>query len=161
MPKTNENGSGEVFASMLMLVLLLVVALVTINFSMFFLNKISIQAVARDGARTVAIFGGAGNEYTQTRLEKAYGTSDDVATGLKKTLKNNPSLMNVRIDGVKCGPYKTDGVGQETSCTVDWTYFPIPGDPIAIATHVFDGPVHTKGTAQSEVRTDDSDMVRR
>lgn len=159
--KNDESGSAELIALLFSLILLISLCVVALDLSMFYQNRSTIQSVARDGARTVAILGGAGDKYHMSKLEKAYGTSEQLSTTIKKSLEENPALSNVIIKNVSCGPYRTDHVGDETYCSVTFQYYPLPGDPLSLLGDALAGEKTITGTAQSEVRTDPNDMIPR
>lgn len=159
--KLNEKGAAEVVALLLSIVLLISICLISLDIGMFYNNRSTIQSVARDGARTVAILGGAGDDKTMTVLEKAYGTTQPVSKTVEKSLKEHPALANVEIKKVECGPKISAHVGDETYCKVTFKYHPLPGDPLNLVSKALGGDKTITGTAQSEVRTDPSDMVAR
>lgn len=156
-----EKGDSSVVSFLILIPIVLVLLMNSLDATIFFLNKTSINSVARDGARTVAIFGGAGDEHTQTQLEKAYGGSESVATVTKNSLQNNGSLLSVTINDVSCGPAYTAHVGDETFCAVQWQYSPLPGNMLDLFMGIFSKPQTTIGTSQSEVKTDPIDIVPR
>ena len=72
----SDKGDSELVSLLILLPLLLAMLISIIDSSMYFANRSQVQAAARDGARQVAIMGGAGN----TPIEKAYGSSCDPAS---------------------------------------------------------------------------------
>lgn len=159
--ETNERASSEVVALLMSIILLISICIISLDIGMFYNNRSTIQSVARDGARTVAILGGAGDEHTMTKLEKAYGTEAQISASVKKSLENHPALMNVIVKNVECGPYRTAHVGDETYCKVTYEYYPLPGDPLNLVSQGLGGDKTVTGTAQSEVKTDPIDMTAR
>lgn len=77
-----DDGSSELFAAIFMLPIMLAVLISIVDFGAYFVNRQSINSLARDGARSVAIFGGNGNATQSTPIEKAYGLNrDEICNG--------------------------------------------------------------------------------
>lgn len=175
----NEMGGAEVVSLLLSLVILVSLLLATLDVSMYFLNRTQVQAGARDGARTVAIFGGSGRSGTPTPLEAAYGETgacDGIPVGSTGSGKNvecqvwhslqisSSSLMNADINKVTCGenhidsngnpigessPGITTKIGQSTWCEVKWQYHGMPASPM----NLFSGGTNTNESILTQEST--------
>lgn len=123
--RNNESGSGEVVAVLFMLPLVLWLILSLIDVSIYFQARTSVQNVARDSARQVAIWGG-----NKSPLNPS---STAIATNAKNTLWNgkkcSPSACS-KAPAVTCTPNKTSRAGQQVSCSITYYYKSVaPGNP--------------------------------
>lgn len=149
--KRNEKGAANVVSLMLGIIILLSLMVSALDASMYFMTRSQIQAAARDGARSVAIFGGAGEAGANgkiTELQKAYGNIEacnDVphtATNgrivecevYSQLTERGGMLSNGSISKVTCGPVVTEAMGTPTYCDIQWKYESLPGSPITIFT---------------------------
>lgn len=196
--KNRRERGDSLVSAVIVLPLIIAILFTIVDFSVFSVNRSIVQQASRDAARTVAIYGGAGTRGTATTIENAYGNNRACATteanasragsgfafakaysssstpiecALMNTLEENVSLVNVEFEKVKCTPAFTTSVGQEVSCTVDWSYNGIPASGLTLLGMVknSDGSqgrrlgLHSRsiGTARSEVKFEGSDLVRR
>lgn len=150
--KRNERGAADVVALMFGIIILLSLSISALDAAMYFTMRSQVQAGARDGARSVAIYGGAGEKMNSggriSYLRKAYGDLNSCAgvptnaTGGKrlvecdvyKQLSKQFDQMGYTdtIVKVTCGPDITKNIGDHTFCDVVWTRDSIPGSPITI-----------------------------
>lgn len=162
--RKSDKGSAELVTALFVIPIMFSLIITLIDASVLFLNRSTVESIARDSARTVAIMGGNGNETNGSPLEKAYGkTLEEACAGLtqadgydgKNTViecsaiqsLKNVSLPAATIESVKCSPFSTSAVGQEVTCTVKWDYGHIPG----ISFIPFGNANETVGTSVSEV----------
>lgn len=175
-----RRDSGESLVSFIFIMPLFFALLMTmIDTSVYFANRSMVQQVARDGARTVAILGGAGNETQATPLEEAYGTTlseacsgdalivvgtgttTPVNCGVAQRLIDSKGFINVAVNYVSCGPDVAPTVGSSTYCEVGWNYGGIPGSGLSFIkkrdgdsrVSVFDANI-TRVSSSSEVGLD-------
>lgn len=148
--RKNEKGAADVVALMFGIIILLSLMISALDAAMYFMSRSQIQAGARDGARTVAIFGGAGNPGVNgkiTELQRAYGDLSacqgvprSVTNGriveceVYNQLNSRSGVLSGSISKVTCGPNVTTSMGQPTYCDVKWKYNSLPGSPITIFT---------------------------
>lgn len=147
--RKSDGGSAELISLIIIIPLVLGILFTMIDTSIYFSNRSTIQAVARDGARTVAIMGGNGTRNTQTAIEKEYGlpisvcsdpvlaeesvvdaldgTQTAIECNMLKTLANTVGLTNIKVNSVECTPTSANAIGTRTSCSVSWNYGSIPG----------------------------------
>lgn len=171
----SDRGDSLVSA-VIVLPLIIFLIFTAIDFSLYMGNRGMIQGIARDGARTAAIMGGAGNANYVTTIEKAYGTSRsqacsglDAASGYKdnsaiecdllRNLKDSKGLVNVQVNSVTCSPEYTAYIGQRVSCEVDWEYKGVGVSGLTFIDST--SSVKTTGTSESEVALTQSDLVPR
>lgn len=184
--KKHKDSADSLVSAVLVLPLILAVLFTMLDFSIYSGNRGMITNAARDSARTVAIFGGNGNNSLTTPIAKAYGSNDSckeveniVAKGGRDSLLakayhkgtstptectlmkvlNGSGLVNVEIASVKCLPTFTDKVGNPVSCSVRWSFNGLPGSGLALARVGKD--VVTVGTAESEVQYEYKDLISR
>lgn len=163
------NDKADSIVSLIFVIPIIVALLITIiDVSTFYNNKAQIDAIARDGARTVAIVGGTGTTIQGTPLENRYGLGTDTCSDASKAgakgisadstpvecnialaLHNNTRLTSVEINEVKCTPIKTESVGANTTCTILWGWNSIPGSALSIIQLGKDRK--SIGTAEAEV----------
>lgn len=153
--RRSDKGDSELLSFMIIFPLLMFMILFLVDFSMYSMNRSTIESNARDAARTVAIMGGNGTPGNPTVLEATYGDStacQDAGIGggytnTECTVWENlgdAGLVNTEITNVKCSPVMTKAVGQPVSCTVTWNYSGYTG-------FIGNGDQQTQGTSLSEV----------
>ena len=117
--KSFKSDRGDSLVSFIIVVPVLLMILITsVDYGM--LNRGQIQAVARDAARTVAIYGGNGDASKATPIENAYGvprglvcssvsgwgvdasTSSAVECNTAKALQQQRGLVNVKVKKIEC-----------------------------------------------------------
>lgn len=167
-----DKGDSTLVTFVLVVPLFLMFVMTTMDTSMYFSNRATIQQIARDGARQVAIFGGSGTATARTPLEASYG-----GAGACRTVQNAASrtgdqtqvecsvlanfeaggagLSNVTVTKVECGPGRVDTPGGMTYCDVSWTYGGMPGSTLSyIRNGEGESPLQTnrtRVTARAEV----------
>lgn len=175
----SDHGDSMVSA-IIVLPLLVAMLLTIIDSSIYLANRGQVQAIARDGARTVAIMGGNGNASMGTALEAKYGqsraaacsgltggrasaalrdTSTPIECNIIRALNSATGLVNTNIDAVTCTPQVTTFIGQRVACEVKWTYNGIPGSAISFLQ--LGKQNTTAGSAESEVMLATGDLVAR
>lgn len=120
--KKERNEKGEIVPMLISVMITITVLFSAIDAAVYFGNRNIINAAARDGARTAAIFGWPGNETHMTTIEAAYGASctqkttnnkgetvpitlvngNAVECAISNNLLSNKSLNGVKIDSIKC-----------------------------------------------------------
>lgn len=147
--RRNDKADSTLVTFIIVLPLFFMFLITIIDSSVYFANRAVVQQIARDGARTTAIFGGAGSSIVATPLEKAYGSNvvthcEDPGYGItvsspsggtngvecnviKRLTAPGAGLINVKIISVNCGPGSTPTVGSSTYCEIKWNYGGIPG----------------------------------
>lgn len=71
----SDRGGSELISFILLVPLFLGLIVTAVDVSFYFSNRGQVESIARDAARTVAIFGGSGDHQKATSIEKKYGTS--------------------------------------------------------------------------------------
>ena len=71
----SDRGSSSLVSFILLVPLFLGIVATGVDLAFYFANRGQVEAIARDAARTVAIFGGNGNVAQATTLENSYGSS--------------------------------------------------------------------------------------
>lgn len=139
----SDRADSSIVSFIFIIPLLFGFLMTMIDVSVYFSNRATIQQIARDGARTIGIFGGAGTETTVSPLEKSYGQSVAACAdgrSLNKTsiecqvldrYDDNVGLTNVAITQVDCGPERSTAVGSTAYCDVAWRYNGIPGSTLS------------------------------
>lgn len=184
--KRFASDSGNSLVTLVIVLPLVVTFLITpIDFAIYSNNRSQLQSVARDAARTVAIMGGNGTQYTQTPLERqyadtttpgarcgwedfpadsrafeAYGkglTTIECRTAL--LLNGHSGLVNTKITDVNCNPVFTSFIGQDVTCEIEWEYGGIPGSVFSALS--FNRDQSVTGTSNSEVKLESGDLVSR
>ena len=145
--RRSDRADSTIVTFVLVLPLFFSFIITMIDTSVYFADRSIIQQAGRDGARTIAIFGGGGDATTQSPLEKAYGQSIDpqcAAGGVYASKLTNGTAVECNVflrlnqgsgltsvefpDGaINCGPYKADTVGETTYCEISWIYHGVPG----------------------------------
>lgn len=91
----SDRGSSSLISFILLVPLFLGLVITAVDVSFYFSNRGQVEAVARDAARTVAIFGGDGTATTATTIEKSYGSTKAKACAGSRTsfgdLKDAPN----------------------------------------------------------------------
>lgn len=85
----SDRGASSLISFILLVPLFLGLVITAVDLSFYFSNRAQVEAVARDAARTVAIFGGDGDATQATSIEKNYGTSRATACS-----SNNPEIVD-------------------------------------------------------------------
>lgn len=80
----SDRGASSLISFMLIVPLFLGLVMTTVDMSFYFSNRAQVEAIARDAARTVGIYGGDGNATQATRIEKKYGTSRTTACSIAR-----------------------------------------------------------------------------
>lgn len=176
-----DNGSS-IASALILFPLLFSLFISMVDFSILMMNRGLVNNVARDTARTVSIYGGAGTSTQQTSIESAYGfpvTSDcsspssknyvkdstrNGATCIMKKQLNEVGMIASNIKEVRCTPILTTHIGQDITCTVEWAYEGLPGSSISIIALLEprgEMVLSNVATAQSEVRLGSQDLRSR
>lgn len=150
----SDRADSALVSLVILIPLLLALFITMIDTTIYQMNRSVLTNIARDGARTVAIYGGAGTATTATPLELAYGVSKNsvctnsltlnpvvqkayktaganasspVECQMLQTLANTPGLAAVEIRTAKCTPSYVQSIATEVNCTIEWVYSGIPG----------------------------------
>lgn len=173
--RIGSDRADSLVSSVFILPVIFFMLITTVDMGIYMSNRGQIQAVARDGARTIAIMGGNGTSTQQTSLMRSYGTTDSCKNldlkGIKTNgtpvecniingLNNTSGLVNITITSVKCNPQYTNAIGQKVNCEVKWTYGGIPGSAMTFVREggsfnkdeALRGEQTTTGSAESEVK---------
>ena len=81
----SDRGASSLISFILLVPLFLGLVITAVDLSFYFSNRAQVEAVARDAARTVAIFGGDGDTTQATSIERSYGTSRATACSTSRT----------------------------------------------------------------------------
>lgn len=178
--KIKSDKADSLVSSVIILPMLFFMLITTVDFGVYMSNRATIQAVARDGARTVAIMGGDGTAARGTPLELAYGQSRSTACasaqeGIASSAYNSNSsaidcnvmtainqssgFVNVEVSKVNCGPNESTFIGQRTYCEIEWKYGGIPGSAMSFTKgrdgeQILGGKSVTTGSSETEVKFD-------
>lgn len=88
----SDRGGSELISFILLVPLFLGLIVSAVDVSFYFANRSQVQDIARDAARTVAIYGGNGDKSKATTIEKSYGTSRAAACNVSRAdLANAPN----------------------------------------------------------------------
>lgn len=131
--RLSDRADSTIVSTVIIIPLFIGLLLTFVDMSIWFSNRSMVQDISRSGARTVAIFGGAGNATQLTPLEKAYGiggacndaravNKNSIECNVLKRFDEGSGLTDVKIETVDCGPFQSDAVGRTTFCEVNWTY---------------------------------------
>lgn len=185
--RIGSDRADSMVSAVFVLPMLFFMLVTTVDFGIYLSNRGQIQAIARDGARTVAIMGGDGSATLSTSLEYAYGqdratacngavtdqytgnisSKTSIECNVIKSLNSNANLVNVEITNVACGPLRAEAIGEKTYCAVYWVNNGIPGSAMSFTRgqdHAGDGlggTQITRGSGESEVKLGASDMTSR
>lgn len=144
----DESGSTEVVTTLIMIPLVLWLILSLIDVSLYFQARTSVQNVARDASRQVAVWGGNDSNlkpYQGSVSTNAYNSLYNVNTG-KCTVGacSQPPT-------VTCTPSIAPNAGTEARCTVVYHYKAInPGNPLTGFTGFMNKPITITEVARSE-----------
>lgn len=183
--KKNSERGDTLVTSLILMPVLIALLLTFIDMSVFMANRSQVQGIARDGARTVAIFGGNGTAFRQTSLEAAYGSTNSIIGGsttescskgvlsghtgiecnILDSLKTS-TLTSVDYNSldVKCSPEKSNRIGEPVECTIDWKYNGIPGSALSFIQNSDEKTfydVETRAVSESEVNLKNENLVLR
>lgn len=75
----SDKGSSALISFVMLIPLFLALVITAFDVSFYFSNRGQVEAVARDAARTVGIFGGTGSVTEATSIEKKYGLNKATA----------------------------------------------------------------------------------
>lgn len=186
--KLKSDKADSLVSAVIILPMMFFMLITTVDFGIYMSNRASVQALARDGARTVAIMGGDGSSTKGTPLEAAYGQSranacakakDGIAKTAYKasssaiecnvmtTFNDSTGFVNVEVSNVTCGPEQSSFIGQRAYCEVEWSYGGIPGSAMSFTRgkdgeQILGGKNTTAGSSETEVKFNGpGDMVPR
>lgn len=141
--RTSDRADSSLVTFVVVMPLFFMFVVTMIDTSVYFSNRSTIQHVARDGARQVALLAGDGTATTRTRLEESHGregtcalvkdaatrtaNQTEVECQVLERYADGSGLTSVTINRVDCGPSFVDTVGQETYCAVTWAHGGVPG----------------------------------
>jgi Flp pilus assembly protein TadG len=151
------------------------IIMTVIDMGVFFNDRTLLTADLRDGARTVAIFGGTSSSDSQNLIE-AYGaqcsggyatSSDTVSCLVSKKIAANKGYSAITISDITCGvdgDAKNVKIGTATWCQAKYQYSGFPGSALGLLGGSFSSQAGTnvngswndgtiKVSAQSEVAT--------
>lgn len=141
----SDRGDSSLVTFVLVMPLFFMFLMTLIDTSVYFVNRATVQHVARDGARQVALLAGDGTATTRTRLEESHGRQGSCALvpdAAHRTANQtevecqvleryaDERLLTVTIDRVDCGPSFVVALGQETYCSVTWSNAGVPGSAL-------------------------------
>lgn len=179
--KIKSDKADSLVSAVIILPMMFFMLITTVDFGVYMSNRATIQAIARDGARTVAIMGGDGTATSGTPLEAAYGQSrssvctsaqNGIASSAYKSsessaidcsvmsaINQSTGLVNVEVSAVNCGPNASTFIGQRAYCEVKWSYGGIPGSAMSFTRgdngeQILGGKNTTTGSAETEVKFD-------
>lgn len=97
----SDRGASSLISFILLVPLFLGLVITAVDLSFYFSNRAQVEAVARDAARTVAIFGGDGDATQATSIEKNYGTSRATACSSGRADITNAPNKYIFTDATK------------------------------------------------------------
>lgn len=187
--RTKSDKADSLVSAVIILPLMFFMLITTVDFGIYMSNRATVQAIARDGARTVAIMGGDGTVDRGTPLEASYGQSrassctkaqegiassayiDAKSTAIEcnvmSALNNSTGLVNVEVSNISCGPDSSTFIGQRAFCEITWSYGGIPGSAMSFTRasngeQILGGKNTTAGSAETEVKFNSTgDLVPR
>lgn len=146
--KQSESGSTEVITTLFMIPIILWLILSLIDVSLYFQARTTVQNVARDSARQVAVWGG--NESPLRPYEVPVNVNGFNALFNSATQTCKPGNCKT-APLVNCTPPLTAYAGQEVSCTVVYEYKAInPGNPLTGFTGFMNKPITITEYARAE-----------
>jgi Flp pilus assembly protein TadG len=179
--KSQEDKGESVLTAIIVLPLMFFTIMTGVDMSIMMANKATIETMADNAARTIAIVGGNGNASQATPLEKRYAfmhdCSSDYPAGVSATstaieCQLGKSLIDANLvalevlpqapdnrNGIACTPEKTTFIGQDVTCTVAWEYKGLPGSGLSFMQ--FTNAMKTEGHARSEVNLSNVNLVSR
>lgn len=137
--KKERNEKGEIVPMLISVMVTITVLFSAIDAAVYFGNRNIINAAARDGARTAAIFGWPGDGTQMTTIEAAYGASctqkttnnkgetvpitlvngNSVECAISNNLLSNKSLNGVVIDSISCTTESPSGETRNPSSGIE------------------------------------------
>lgn len=90
----NDRGSASLISFILLVPLFLGLVITAVDLTFYFTNRNQVQAIARDAARTIAIYGGNGSTTQTTSIQNKYGVTKTTACSaarLSGDLKDAPN----------------------------------------------------------------------
>ena len=160
--KLRSDKAENTITMMIAFPLLWAVIMTILDFGIFMQDRTMLVSDLREGARTVAIFGGT--DSSKNTLIKAYGTTCELAPGIEpdkdkgdsatdmvgclvaNQIKNNKGYAQITISDIQCGvvnptdlkhhddPKDSDSVkiGQAVSCAAHYQYQGFPGSALGL-----------------------------
>lgn len=128
--KQSDKETGSDIVTTLFLIPLIVALLFTmIDVSTYFQTKTQVQNITRDGARTVALLGGASAEISLNK-EKFGGAGQSVATYVRNKLVSGDKCTIsgcTTLPTVTCSPTVATSLNADATCTTVYYYQPVGG----------------------------------
>jgi hypothetical protein len=112
----SESGDSQIVTLVLILPFFFSFLITIIDTSIYFSDNGTIQQVARDGARQVAIFGGAGDTTQETPIEASYSSSSDSCSDPRSINSNVPGGLVTSSYDYADGQPEPAAVGNALEC---------------------------------------------
>lgn len=97
----SDSGASSLISFILLVPLFLGMVITAVDLSFYFSNRAQVEAVARDAARTVAIFGGDGDINYSTSIEKSYGANRALACSSSRADITDAPNKYIFTNGIK------------------------------------------------------------
>jgi Flp pilus assembly protein TadG len=121
----NENGEADIIVTLFMVPFAVFLIFALINMSMYFQARSVVENIARDGARQVALYGGAAANVPLNNTGSA--VSDLVFNRLYANGGCTQSNCTAP-PRVTCTPNQASAAGQSVTCTITYYFSPIAND---------------------------------
>lgn len=122
-----EKGDSEIISVLILLPIMLMLIFSMIDISLYVMTRSTVQGVARDGARQVAMWGG--NE-SSLRGKNVKTPSTNMTNALQHSngACKPSACQNGKPPKATCTPKQTSQAGDEVSCSVTYSYQSVVGN---------------------------------
>lgn len=157
----SDEADSTVISTVFVIPILLMMIITMIEVPILFSNRNLLQNDLRQGARTVAILGGASDGEGGSALASTYGASDacrvasswinsretvgedgtsypvvktkNIATcATAQGIGDNSGYIAFHVYNIECGPNKAKKIGEATYCQASYYYDGIPGGSMSL-----------------------------
>lgn len=129
--KNREDGSSDVVVTLFMIPFVIGLVFALIDVSTYFQVRSSVQNITRDGARQVALYGGASETIALNR--ETTGGKNITAVVMNQLWQDgNCTLSGCTVPPTAtCGPNIAYSLNEDAYCTVTYNYNSIGGGIVA------------------------------
>lgn len=122
--RKEDRGASDIITILFLLPILLLLIFSMIDLSLYVMARSTVQGVARDGARQVAMWGG--NE--SSLRGKASAPTANMKTALVHGNGNCKPSACTKAPVIQCTPKQTSAAGDNVSCSVTYSYRSVTGN---------------------------------
>lgn len=143
-----EKGAAEIISILFTVAIMTWLIFSLIDISLYMQARSAVQNVARDAARSVAIYGGDKSNLNPSGKKISEQTQAMLYSGGKCTISKCPNGYKPKVS---CTPTVTKSAGEVVSCTVTYKHQAIYGNnPITGFVSMVGGEFKIRETARSE-----------